>query len=150
MSDSTSFTTWGQDGSMNCKVGKGADGAVSCVAMVGGMADYQLAAQAGGPLAYISKTCPHCTSLAPTFGALASRLNSKLYAVDVNDAQCQAAGLCDDVQGVPKIVYLSSEGESDEYQGPRTVEALAAWAQQQQGAMMLGPNIVSAFSSMRA
>jgi len=145
---SFTFDTFGNAGGMTCTVAKDSK-ATNCVAKVGGLADYKLAAEAGGPLMYYSPSCPHCTNAAPKWAAMAAA-TGKAYAVNVQDANCQRAGLCDNVAAVPKLVYLNSSGESDEYAGPMTVEGLKAWALQNSGAMMLGPNVVAAYSSMGA
>lgn len=73
---------------------------------------------ATGPTLYYRPSCPHCVSFMPTWDSVSGRIGGRKVNCDATPGQC--AG----ISGVPTI--KGADGRA--YGGPRTADALVAWA----------------------
>ena len=71
--------------------------------------------------------CGHCKSMQPEYEKLATELKGEINVAEVDVAKDRAIGSRFDVKGFPTMLFLS-EGKVFKYKGPRTSEALAAFA----------------------
>lgn len=76
---------------------------------------------------FFAPWCPHCSAMASAFQRLGDALKGQVNVVEVDCVANRAVCVSYSVQGFPTL-RLFNEGESTEYNGSRTFEAMRTWA----------------------
>ncbi|CAJ1408880.1 unnamed protein product [Effrenium voratum] len=114
-----------------CACGEDKEGAASQVTTLTDSNFEELVARgAGKPWAvkFYAPWCGHCKVLAPKWEELAEKLQGEVNVGKVDCTESQFIGNMFDVHGYPTL-KLISEGQMYAFSGPRSIEALVAWAQ---------------------
>ena len=79
---------------------------------------------------YYNPGCPHCVNFMPTWNKFEASNPPGVEVNKVNVSEDRAAGQAANIQGVPTVKLEKANGEILEYNGPRTVDGLTEFCNQ--------------------